>query len=64
MSLNERYNFTEIERKWQKRWRDAKFAFEDILRAVPEHEQGDPVDEVLVGNIEQHLNFVSSKIKR
>ncbi|MDR3711161.1 MAG: leucine--tRNA ligase [Capsulimonadaceae bacterium] len=31
MTLNERYNFAEIEKKWQKRWREAK-----LFRAVPD----------------------------
>jgi hypothetical protein len=45
-------------------WVDSKAAFDDLLRVVPEHEQGDPVADVLVGNINTHLNYVSGKIKK
>jgi hypothetical protein len=45
-------------------WRHSKDAFDDLLRVVPEHEKDDPVTEILVRNITEHINFVSGKIRK
>jgi hypothetical protein len=64
MELVDKKYFVACDYEKQFCWRDAKAAFDDLLLVVPEHQQDDPVSEVLVTNLTAHLNYVSGKIKK